>query len=99
MKQVMVHFDFPNTTQKQYNGVWDGLKASGHAHPKGLLFHVAAPKDKGGLMVTDVWESENAFREFSKILLPIIAKQDIPQVQPTISPAYNVYEGKAVSAH
>jgi hypothetical protein len=49
-------------------------------------------------MVVDVWESEEAFKNFSSTLMPIIARQDIPQVQPSISPAYNVYEGSLHTA-
>ena len=46
----------------------------------------------GGLFVTDVWESEQAFNEFGKFLMPLLEKLDIPRVQPTIMPAYYVYE-------
>jgi hypothetical protein len=93
MKQVMIHFEFPNTTQQQYNAVWDDLRKSGHANPKGLLFHVAGPMLDGGLFVTDVWESEEAFNEFGKTLLPILEKHDVPRVKPGIMPVYNVYDG------
>lgn len=92
MKQVVVHFEFPNTSLQQYDATWDGLKKSGNANPRGLLFHVAAPMADGGLFVTDVWESEQAFTDFGKILMPLLEKVDIPRVQPTILPAYNVYE-------
>jgi heme-degrading monooxygenase HmoA len=96
MKQVVIYFEFPNTSEKQYNAVWDDLRKAGHPNPKGLIFHVGARKEDGGLFVTDVWESEEAFTEFGKILFPIIEKHDIPRVQPTIMPAYNVYEKEQV---
>jgi hypothetical protein len=92
MKQIVVHFEFPNTSQKQYDAVWDDLRKSGHSNPKGLIFHVGAPKADGGLFVTDVWESEEAFKEFGKILFPLIEKHDVSKAQPTIMPAYYVYE-------
>jgi hypothetical protein len=41
-------------------------------------------------MVVDVWESKEAFDEFGKTLMPIIAKQDVPMVQPQILPAHYV---------
>lgn len=92
MKQVVIHFEFPNTSQQQYKAAWDELKKSGQPNPKGLLFHVGAPMADGGLFVTDVWESEQAFTEFGKILMPILEKLDIPRVKPTIMPVYYLYE-------
>jgi hypothetical protein len=97
MKKVILRFDFPNVSQQQYDNVWKELRATGNDHPKGLIFHVGGPTT-GGWMVVDVWESEDAFRNFSSTLMPIIARQDIPQVQPSISPAYNVYEGSLHTA-
>jgi heme-degrading monooxygenase HmoA len=94
MAQIVIHFEFPNTTEEQYNAVWDDLRKAGHSNPKGLIFHVAARKADGGLFVTDVWESEEAFREFGEILFPIIEKHNVPKAQPTIMPAYNVYESE-----
>jgi hypothetical protein len=92
MKQVVIHFEFPHTTQQQFIAAWDELRKIGQPNPKGLLFHVAAPMADGGLFVTDVWESEQAFIEFGKTLMPILEKLDIPRVKPSIMAAYNVYE-------
>lgn len=92
MKQVAVHFEFPGATQQQYEAVWDELKSSGNAHPKGLVFHVGARSKNGGLFVTDVWESEGAFKEFGDVLMPLIEKTGLPMAEPTIMPAYYVYE-------
>lgn len=87
MKQVVVQFNFPNVSLQQYDGVWDDLRASGNAHPKGLISHVGAPTPEGGLLVVDVWESEEAFNEFGKTLMPLIAKQEIPMIAPKVYPA------------
>ena len=90
MKHVVVQFNFPHASLQQYDGVWDDLRASGNAHPKGLISHVGAPTPDGGLLVVDVWESEEAFNAFGKTLMPLIAKQDIEMVQPKIFPAHYV---------
>lgn len=87
MKHVVVQFNFPNVSLQQYDGVWNDLRSSGNAHPKGLISHVGAPTTDGGLLVVDIWESEDAFNEFGETLMPLIAKQDIPMVQPKILPA------------
>ncbi|MBD0286118.1 MAG: hypothetical protein ICV79_11945 [Flavisolibacter sp.] len=42
MKQLMVVFDFPTASEQQYKAAWDAIRASGHANPKGLIFHVGA---------------------------------------------------------
>jgi hypothetical protein len=96
MNRIIVNFDFPNGTQQQYDAVWDELKASGYEHPKGLIFHTGAPKPNGGWFVVDLWESQQAFDEFGKILMPIIQKQNFENVQPTIMKPHfilqNVYQ-------
>jgi hypothetical protein len=92
MKQVVVHFQFPHTSLQQHTAAWDELRKSGQPNPKGLLFHVGAPMADGGLFVTDLWESEEDFIAFGKILMPILEKLDIPRVQPNIMPAHYVYE-------
>jgi hypothetical protein len=56
MKNVVVHFDFPELKPEQYDAVWNDLKAKGYDHPQGLLFHVGAPTPSGGFLVTDVWQ-------------------------------------------
>lgn len=90
MKHVVVQFNFPNVSLQQYDGVWDDLRATGNAHPKGLVSHVGAATPDGGLLVVDIWESEGAFNEFGKTLMPLIAKNDIPMVQPKVLQAHFV---------
>ena len=99
MKQVLIHFDFPQGTRQQYDNVWKELKANGYANPKGLHYHVCAEKPSGGFLVIDVWESEAAFKEFSNVLRPIMERQDIPPTLPQIMPVYNIYEKEAVLPH
>ena len=88
MKQVVVQFNFPKVSLQQYDGVWNDLRATGNAHPKGLISHVGAPTSDGGLLVIDVWESEELFNEFGKTLMPVIIKQDIQLVPPKILQAH-----------
>jgi hypothetical protein len=70
--------------------VWDGLRASGNAHPKELISPVGAATPDGGLLVVDVWKSEEAFNEFGKTLLPLIARQEIPMAPLKVFPAHHV---------
>jgi hypothetical protein len=50
---------------------------------------VAAPTPNGWF-VTDVWESEEAFRRFGEVLMPMLEELGVRDVQPKIYPAFNV---------
>ena len=92
MKNVMILFNFPGMTSKQYDQVWADLRAVGHSNPNGLLYHVGAPS-ADGWMVVDEWESEEHFRNFGATLMPILEKNNIPvnEFAPTVLPVHYVY--------
>ncbi|SMD09903.1 hypothetical protein [Pedobacter nyackensis] len=90
MEKIMVYFDMPGVSGEQYDQVWKDLIAAGYPHPKGLLHHAAAPTPNSWLVV-DVWESEDHFNEFGKILMPILAKNGISKTDPVMLPLHNMY--------
>ena len=90
MKNVVVLFNSPGFTAKHYDQVWDDLRAAGQSNPKGLISHVGFAKPEDGWMVVDVWESEDAFNEFGKTLIPIIQKSGVEVPQPQVVPAHFV---------
>ena len=90
MKNVVVLFSAPGFTAKDFDQVWDDLRAAGQSHPKGLLSHVGFPKPDGSWNVVDVWESAEAFTEFGKTLGPILQKIGVPVPEPTVLPAHFV---------
>jgi hypothetical protein len=94
MKKVVVVFDAPGFTAKHYDKVWDDLRAAGHAHPKGLISHVGCAKPNGNWLVVDIWKSEEAFNEFGKTLMPIIAKSGVKFPAPMVLPAHYVLLGQ-----
>ena len=98
MEKVVVIMSSPEFTEKEYNQVWDGLKAAGLEHPKGLISHVGFAKPEGGFMVVDAWESAEAFNEFGKTLVPIIEKTGLPVPQPQVYKASYVYEPESMHA-
>lgn len=91
-------FSSPNFNAKNYEQVWEDLRAAGHSHPKGLISHVGFAKPEGGWMVVDVWESAEAFNEFGKTLIPIIQKTGVQVGEPVIAPAHYVYQAESVPA-
>jgi hypothetical protein len=95
MKNVVVLFNAPGFTAEHYDRVWEDLHAAGIIHPKGLLSHVGFANPNGNWNVVDVWESEEAFAEFGKTLIPILQQIGAPVPPPTIIPAhYVLYKGK-----
>jgi len=96
MKKQIVQFDFTSGGAQEYDKAWEELKKAGHENPNGLLYHAAGPKDSGGWLVVDVWESREAFDEFSKTLGPIIQKLNLTAAPPVFTPVYNIYEPKEV---
>jgi len=91
MKNVIVLFNSPGGTSEQYDKVWDGLKAVGESHPKGLISHVGGAKPDGSWFVCDIWESEEDFKEFSKVLMPIVAAGGLASAEPIVFPAHYAY--------
>ena len=99
MKKVIVLFEAPGGTAEQYDKVWDGLRAAGESNPKGLISHVGAAKPDGSWFVCDIWESEEDFKEFGKVLMPIIATSGLPPAEPMVLPAHYVYIGEKEIMH
>ncbi len=98
MDKVVVIVSSPEFTSKNYEQVWDGIRAAGHSHPKGLLSHVGFANPDGGWMVVDVWESAEAFAEFGNILMPIIQTTGVNLPEPKIIPAHYFYQAQTENA-
>ena len=86
----MVYFNLPGVSLQQYDQAWSDLRAAGYSHPQGLLHHAGA-HDGNDLIVVDVWESADAFGKFGETLVPILAKNGMPNVPPTILPLHYEY--------
>ena len=95
MKKIMVQFNIPDMTAKQYDQAWEDLRAAGQAHPKGLIHHVGVQQGNNWVVV-DVWESAEAFTKFGETLMPILNKLGVAQVPPVITPVH--YELSGIDA-
>ncbi len=93
MKKVLVQFNTPGMTAKQYDQAWDELRNAGQEHPVGLLHHVSAQQGNNWVVV-DVWESEAHFSKFGETLVPILNKAGVTQVPPVITTVYYEYSGE-----
>ncbi|MFD9076499.1 hypothetical protein [Streptomyces lasiicapitis] len=92
---IIVTFDTPGVGQELYDACVSRLTDGGEftsladIPAPGLISHAAEPID-GGWRVVDVWESEEAFENFGKILQPILADLGHADGEPQITPAHNV---------
>ena len=98
MQNVVVIFNAPGFTAKHFDHTWDELRAAGQGNPKGLISHVGFPKGDGW-MVVDVWESEQAFKEFGNTLMPILQKIGVQVPPPQVMPAHFVLVPQHESMH
>ncbi|GGT84793.1 hypothetical protein [Streptomyces violascens] len=44
----------------------------------------------GGWFVVDVWQSEEAFKKFGEVLMPMLKEVGVTDAKPKIYPAFNV---------
>ncbi|HAH26082.1 MAG TPA: hypothetical protein DCL77_20365 [Prolixibacteraceae bacterium] len=95
MKKQLIQFNFPGMTERQYDQVWDEIRRAGHPSPAGLVHHICSFRDNNCL-IFDVWESREAFDRFGKVLMPILYKLGVDEVNPKITPVH--YEISGVDA-
>ena len=98
MKKVVIVFNFPNVSLQTYDSMWEDIRAEGQGNPKGLISHVGAATEDNGLFVVDVWESKEAFDAFGATLMPLLAKHNVPMVQPQMLSAHYYYQSQAQEA-
>jgi hypothetical protein len=89
MKNILVQFNQVDFTVQNYEQTIKDLKAAGVGSPKGRLYHVIT-KQPVGMLVTDVWESEETLNKFSETLIPILKKNGVNPARPTILQVHNI---------
>lgn len=94
MAVILVH-QGPGLTQETYEaavrrvtGGKDRVESPSDWPVEGLLVH-AAGQGPNGFRVVDVWESEEAARQFGEMLVPIMEELNIP-VEPELYPAHTL---------
>lgn len=87
---IAMMVDNPEGSQEIYDRVRELL---GLEQPAGGIFHVAGPSPNGGWRVIEVWESEEAARQFfTERFLPAIEAVGTPAArpgQPELWPVHN----------
>ena len=92
MAVVLVHHQGPDVTRDRYDQVIRSMMGKDRAESaadwpvEGLLVH-AAGEGPNGFRVVDVWESEDAARQFGEKLAPHLQDAGIT-AQPEVYPAH-----------
>lgn len=92
MAQIITFFHTHQMSKDHYDQVTGGLgldEGKGAQGPKGRLFHACYGHPEK-MTVIDVWESREAFDEFSKALGPTLEKAGIILDRIEIVDAHNV---------
>lgn len=89
MKKIVALFNVAGYTAEQYSQVIKELEASGKLKDPAYINRVVA-QQADGLLIIDVWESEEALNEFAETLVPILIKNGVTPVKPTLLPLLNI---------
>ena len=88
---IAVYFHPESMDRAKYEQTIKELNAAGAGNPAGRLHHSAfGPED--GLMVYDVWDSQQSFDKFGETLMPILQKIGIDPGQPDVMPVVNMIQ-------
>ena len=63
----------------------------GGGEREGMIHHSVIGADQG-LTVYEIWESEEDFRSFGQLLMPIITETGLGPGQPVITPVYRLVQ-------
>jgi hypothetical protein len=86
---VAIYFHPPTLNEKQYRAVVDQLESDGAWPPAGLVHH-SCFGEGDGLMVYEVWESQDVLDAFGQRLMPVLQQHQLDPGQPQVMPVVNV---------
>jgi len=94
---ILMILDIPGGTVGQYDKVNEIMGVDDDNTPDGLISHAAGPTDDG-LLIVDVWESEDALNRFvGEQVMPAMQQAAVPQAQPRVLPVHNRIDSGAGS--
>jgi hypothetical protein len=78
---IVVRFTPAGLTAEQYQTAVRMLEEQGAFPPEGLDYHVCFGSE-GDLRVSEIWDSEEQFEAFGKLLTPVLAEAGISAQDP-----------------
>jgi hypothetical protein len=96
---ILMMLELPRVTTEDYDRVQEIMFAEDPKQPDGLISHVAGPTDDGVLII-DVWESEDDLNRFVRERVgPAMQQVGAPQAQPRVLPIHaHIPNGKGTDA-
>jgi len=85
---IVVRFTPPNLTAEKYDETIRRLEEDGPLPPDGQDYHVCFGTD-GELLVSEIWDSQEAFEAFGERLMPILEQVGIDPGEPTVIQVHN----------
>ena len=97
---VLMIIDWEGVSTADYDRVNEAMGIHSDANaPDGLLMHTAAVTEDGGLIIADLWESEEALGRFAETrLMPALKQVGVPEAQPRVMPVHNRLRGRSADA-
>jgi hypothetical protein len=86
---LAIYFHPKSLSTEQYDRANKELAALDADRPAGRSHHSCFGPD-GDLMVYEVWESQQAFEEYGKVLMPILHGIGIEPGTPDVMPVHNI---------
>jgi len=89
MQKIVALFNVVGYTAEQYSQVIKDMEAAGKLKNPAYINRVVA-QQTDGLLIIDVWESEEALNEFAETLVPILIKHGVTPARPTVLPLVDI---------
>ena len=86
---LAIYFHPKSLSAEQYDRANVELAELGADHPAGRSHHSCFGPDDD-LMVYEVWESQQAFEEYGKVLIPVLTRNGIDPGAPDVMPVRNI---------
>ncbi|MEU0401597.1 hypothetical protein ABZ318_15405 [Streptomyces sp. NPDC006197] len=88
---ILVKTEVPGVTTDQYDTLNSKLQSLPGNPFQGCLAHVCVPTGSG-LVIHDLWESEQDMRKFMDLVMPLAQDMGLPQgPQPEVSQVHNYW--------
>ena len=89
---IAMYSHHPELTLEQFDEVDRRIhEATGGGEPKGMIHHSVIGADQG-VTVYEIWESEEDFQAFGKLLIPIITAMGLGPGHPVIGPVHRLVQ-------
>jgi hypothetical protein len=86
---IVVRFTPASLTAEQYDETVRKLEEAGDIPADGMDYHVCFSGD-GGLLVSEIWDSQEKFDAFGEKLMPVLNEVGIEPGEPQLFEVHNI---------